>query len=72
MGGDPDDPRSLNGEVELWIEDERHLLSKSCIVYIPAGVRHCPMNVLRADKPILHFSVGMTTKAYERQPGASS
>ena len=28
----------LGGEVELWIEDERHVLTKSSLVYIPAGV----------------------------------
>jgi len=25
--------------------------------------------VLRADRPIFHFSTGMTAKAYEREPG---
>lgn len=69
MGGDPDDPAALGGEVELWIEDERHLLTKSCLVYIPAGVHHCPMNFLRVDRPILHFSTGMTAEAYERESG---
>jgi hypothetical protein len=72
MGGDPQDPAALGGEVELWIEDERHLLTKSCLVYIPAGVHHCPMNILRVDRPILHFSTGMTAKSYERGPGSAS
>jgi hypothetical protein len=27
------------------------------------------MNVLRADRPIFHFSTGMTAKAYEREAG---
>lgn len=66
MGGDPSDPAELNGEVELFIEDERHLLTQSCLVYLPAGVHHCPMNFTRVDRPIFHFSVGTGTKAYER------
>ena len=69
MGGDPGSPMEMNGEVELYIEDERHVLTKSCLVYIPAGTRHCPMNILRADRPIFHFSTGVTSKAYERQGG---
>jgi len=69
FGGNPDDPMRLNGEIELWIEDERHLLTQSCLVFIPAGIHHCPFNVLRADKPIFHFSIGMTTKAYKREAG---
>ena len=69
MGGDPEHPMEMNGEVELYIEDERHVLTKSCLVYIPAGTRHCPMNILRADRPIFHFSTGVTSKAYERLGG---
>ena len=69
MGGDPEHPMELNGEVELYLEDERHLLTKSCLVYVPAGLDHCPMNFLRVDKPIFHFSTGTSTKAYEREGG---
>jgi hypothetical protein len=71
MGGDPEHPMDLNGEVELFIEDERLLLTKSCLVYIPAGVNHCPMNFLRVDRPIFHFSVGTSTEAYQREPDSA-
>jgi mannose-6-phosphate isomerase-like protein (cupin superfamily) len=67
FGGDPEHPLELSGEVELWIEDEKHLLTKSCLVYIPAGVEHCPMHVRPATRPIFHFSTGTTRKAYERE-----
>ncbi len=67
MGGDPEHPLELNGEIELYLEDERYLLTKSCLVFIPAGVDHCPMNFLRVDRPIFHFSTGTGTKAYERE-----
>jgi hypothetical protein len=66
FGGDPLDPLNLNGEVELWIEDEKHIIHESCLVFIPAGVSHCPMKVSRADKPIFHFSTG-NSKGYERE-----
>lgn len=72
MGGDPENPRDLCGEVEFFIEDERFSLTESCLVYVPAGTRHCPMNIRRADRPIFHFSTGVTGKAYKRlgdQPG---
>ena len=67
MGGDPAHPMELNGEVELFIENERLLLTKSCLVYIAAGVNHCPMNFLRVDRPIFHFSTGTSTEAYQRE-----
>jgi len=58
IGGDPNDPKNLNGEIELWLEDEKHILTKSCMVFIPKGLKHCPMIVKRVDKPIFHFSLG--------------
>jgi hypothetical protein len=64
-GTDPENPRDLCGEVELWLGDERHVLTKSCLVYIPKGLAHCPMKILRAERPIFHFSTGPAVK-YER------
>jgi hypothetical protein len=64
-GSNPEDPRDLCGEVELWLGDERHIIARSCLVYIPRGLKHCPMNILRADRPIFHFSTGPSIR-YER------
>ncbi len=58
IGGDPHDYHNLNGEIELWLDDEKHILTKSCMVFIPKGLKHCPMVVRRVDKPMLHFSIG--------------
>jgi hypothetical protein len=54
-GCDPYDPSDLNGEVEFWIEDEKYLLTKSCIIYIPKGIKHCPLFIRRLDKPLFHL-----------------
>ena len=61
FGTNPDDTHDLCGEVELYIDGERHLLTKSFLAFIPAGVKHCPLRVLRADRPIFHFSTGPKT-----------
>jgi hypothetical protein len=58
IGTDPNNPSDLCGEVELWLGDEQHFITKSSLVYIPAGLKHCPMLIKRADRPIFHFSVG--------------
>lgn len=55
-GSDPENPYDLNGEVEIWIEGERHLLTKSSLIYLPAGVSHLPLYVNRVERPIFHFS----------------
>ena len=58
FGTNPDDVYDLGGEVEFWLEDEKHILTNSFIAYIPAGMKHCPLEVLRADRPIFHFTTG--------------
>ena len=58
FGTNPDDVYDLGGEVEFWIEDEKYLITNTFMAFIPAGVQHCPLKVLRADRPIFHYSVG--------------
>ena len=58
FGSDPGDYHDLCGEIELWLDDEKHILTKSCMVFIPKGFTHCPMILRRIDKPVFHFSLG--------------
>ena len=58
FGSNPANYHDLGGEVELWLDDEKHILTKSCMVFIPKGLRHCPMILRRIDTPIFHFSAG--------------
>jgi hypothetical protein len=61
FGSDTDHPEDLCGEVELSIGDEKHTITKSCVVFIPKGVSHCPMKFKRVDKPIFYFATTPTT-----------
>jgi hypothetical protein len=63
IGTNPDDINDLCGEVELWVDGKQNIIDKSFLVFIPAGVMHCPLNILRAERPIFHFNSG-PTKAY--------
>jgi len=56
FGTDFDDPYELNGEVEFWLGDEKHILTKTCIIFIPRGLMHCPLIYRRIDKPIFTFT----------------
>lgn len=62
FGSDTDNPSDLCGEVEFWLEDEKYTLTKSCLIYCPAGLRHCPLRVVRVDKPIFFLAVSITSK----------
>ena len=57
LGSNPDDPSDLCGEVEIFIEGEQHVLTKSSILYLPAGMKHVPLYINRVDRPIFHFFV---------------
>lgn len=62
FGSNPDDPRDLCGEVEFWLDDEKYLLTKSCLIYVPKGTKHCPLIFKRVDRPIFHYIVGHAGK----------
>ena len=57
FGSDPDNKEDLGGEIEFTINGEPHLITKSSIIFAPAGLPHNPMRILRVDRPIFHFSV---------------
>jgi len=56
------DPHNLGGEVEFWVAGEKHVLNRSCLVWIPPGLPHCPVRFARIDKPILWFTIGIGMK----------
>ena len=62
VGNDPENPRDLGAEVELWLEDEKYILDKSCFVLAPQGLRHCPLRVLKVDRPFLFLAFSVTLK----------
>jgi hypothetical protein len=56
FGSNPQDPYDLGGEIEFWLEDEKHILTRSCLIFVPKGMKHCPLILKRGDRPIFHFS----------------
>jgi hypothetical protein len=62
IGSDPQNPHELYGEVEFWLEDEKYLIDKSCLIFCPKGMRHCPLKVTRVDRPILFLAFSTTSK----------
>jgi hypothetical protein len=60
VGTNPDDINDLCGEVEIWVDNKRNVSDKSFMVFIPAGIVHCPLNILKAKRPIFHFGACMT------------
>jgi hypothetical protein len=56
FGSNYEKPYELGAEIEFWIEDEPHIINSSALIFIPKGVKHCPLILKRVDRPIFHFS----------------
>lgn len=48
-------PRDLGGEIEFLMGGEKHIITKTCLVFVPKGVTHCPITFKRIDTPIFMF-----------------
>jgi hypothetical protein len=56
FGSNASDPYDLGGEIEIWLEDEKHIINKTAMIFVPSGMKHCPLIIRRADRPIFHFT----------------
>ena len=57
FGSDPEDPYNLHAELELTINGEEHRITRSSLIFCPAGMPHMRLSIKRVDRPIFHFSV---------------
>src|SRR5512143_2011230 len=46
-GSNRDSPRDLGGEIDFHIGGETLTLTKTCLIFIPRGVVHCPVTLKR-------------------------
>jgi hypothetical protein len=56
FGSNWQDPYNLGAEIEFWLEDEMHIITSSSLIFVPSGMKHCPLILRRVDRPIFHFS----------------
>jgi len=56
IGTDNNNPYDLGAEVELYLEDEKHVITKTSLVFVPAGLVHCPLTFVRVDRPVFHYT----------------
>ena len=57
FGSDLNDPYDMGAEAEVLLGDEKHLITKSCLVFVPKGLKH-GLRFNRIDRPIFHFTTG--------------
>lgn len=69
VGGTPEDPHDLGGEITVWLDGNKEVITRSSLIFIPAGVVHGPFMVNRVDRPIFFVDVAMTG-TYSSTPAA--
>jgi hypothetical protein len=71
VGTDGDSPRDLGGEIELLMGGEQHTLTKTCLVFVPKGVEHCPVTIKSLSTPVVMFEAANDpayVKLFEEPP----
>jgi hypothetical protein len=68
IGSRRENPRDLNAEIEFWLEDEKYIITKSSLIFVPRGVKHLPLFFQRIDSPVLFFTGG-NAPSYGRTSG---
>ncbi|MGD9161207.1 MAG: hypothetical protein PVG39_22515 [Desulfobacteraceae bacterium] len=64
FGSDFENPEDLHADIDFYIEDEPVKITKSSVFFIPAGMKHSPVEMNRMDRPVFHFSLGFTNSYY--------
>jgi mannose-6-phosphate isomerase-like protein (cupin superfamily) len=65
LAGDPRNMRDLGGVVEVALGDEweKHTITTTSAVYLPAGLTHSPIHVKKVDQPF-YFMVILLAPTY--------
>jgi hypothetical protein len=69
IGANPDDMSEFDAEVELCLGEERekHIINAATVVNIPAGLVHCPLNIVKVNKPFLFMDISIVGKYYKKR-----
>lgn len=67
LGSDPDNPKDLGAEFELYMgtEMEKHIINTSTMIYIPENTVHCPFTITRVTRPFLFMQAHYGPKLAE-------
>lgn len=61
-GSDPEHPEELGGTIIFYVDDEPIEITKSSLIFCPAGLTHNPFEIKDLKRPVLHFTGGNSVK----------
>jgi hypothetical protein len=62
IGGHPDDPHDLGGEITVWLDGRKEVLTHSALIFVPAGVVHGPFLFNKINRRVFFITIAMTGK----------
>jgi hypothetical protein len=60
VGTNLDDLYDLDGECEITLNGEKHMVTNSCLIYLPTGFEHGPFREVTMARPIFQFECGLS------------
>lgn len=66
MGSDPENPKDLGAHVYMVVDGERHDITTTGSVYIPAGTWHCPLGWDSVTRPFRFISLFLNPEYVSR------
>jgi len=68
IGTNPDDPADLGAEVELCIgpEKEKHIITRSTVVFLPPNCIHGPWNPISTRRPWIFIEINQGLRHTEK------
>jgi mannose-6-phosphate isomerase-like protein (cupin superfamily) len=60
IGGRAEDISDLGAEIEFTLGGEKHLITTPAVVSIPAGVKHCPIDITKVTRPLVFLEISLT------------
>jgi hypothetical protein len=69
VGSNREDSHDLGGEITIWLGDDKQVLTKSCLIFVPAGVKHGPIQFNMIKTPIFHVIITLSGKYSRKAAG---
>jgi quercetin dioxygenase-like cupin family protein len=62
IGGNRGDAQDLGGEITIWLDGNKEVITRNALIFVPAGVVHGPILFSRIERPVFFITIAMTGK----------
>jgi quercetin dioxygenase-like cupin family protein len=57
VSSNTDDPTDLGAEIDFIVDDEKMIITKTCFIHVPAGVKHGGLCFRKIDRPVFQIAM---------------